>query len=175
MSEFRRKTENSRNSIKSREVKEEKFRQVGLKSSEMQLIVKRANEKRQSIIKDIIKKLDLPQVSPRLLNSLCMLVDSYPMNEEMYSEHLVQLPKGRIKRLTHIKVEGLSSIKRHEGKMKEFRKIKKEKYQNKAKFNRLRDGEVSARGKKECEQLENFWFLVDEREWMMLFLKIDHR
>ncbi len=39
--------------------------------------------------------------------------------------------------------------------MKELRKIEKETYQNKVKFNRLRDEEVSARGRKE-EGLESY-------------------
>jgi hypothetical protein len=56
-----------------------------VKSLEMQLIFKKANQKRQSIIKDIIKKLNLPQLKPKLSNSLRMLVDSYPLKNEMQS------------------------------------------------------------------------------------------
>lgn len=51
----------------------------------MQLIVKKANEKRQTIIKEIIKKLHFPQLNPKFSNSLRMLVDNYPLKDEIQS------------------------------------------------------------------------------------------
>jgi hypothetical protein len=74
----------------------------------------------------------------------------------MKSEHNGQVPKMRTKRLTLSK--GVSSMKSHEVKVKEVRQIEKETYQNKVKFNRLRDEEVSARGQgvRKEEGLESY-------------------
>jgi hypothetical protein len=77
------------------------------------------------------------------------------MKEEMKSEHNGKVPKMRTKRLTLNK--GVSSMKGQEVKVKEVRKIEKETYQNKVKFNRLRDEEVSARGQGRKEEgLESY-------------------
>ena len=76
------------------------------------------------MINEIIKKLNLPQLNPRVSHSLRTLIEASPQHDMMQSEHKsIHLSNAKDKKITIGKNLAMSISKVHEGKIKEFRRL----------------------------------------------------